>query len=100
MEESILKRMPGFPCPHTFKNSYKKIEIETVNESFLGKEVIVIMKYPKLLYGNMHSDFLFIGILEGSNPIDKLCIADTRVSKNIVISKKRFHGILELYIRA
>lgn len=109
MDDIILKRMSGFPAPNIFRNTYKKInidEIDEIDDSFIGKNVIVIAKYKKQLYGNFHEDFLYIGVI--TNPIIKVIdyekyiyIKDTRISKNICLRKTRLSNknpSIELYI--
>jgi len=76
------------------KNTCKKIDIEIVDDSIIGKQVFVLVKYPQLLFGNIHSDFLFIGTLIKSIHSHRICLHDTRINKCVFISKKRFHGIV------
>ena len=103
----ILKRLPGFPAPHIFKMNYKQINnIDEVDESFIGKKIIVLIRYNKLLFGNFHKDFLYIGEL--TYPLIKkddynthIWIKETRLNKYICLSKKRFSEKtpnIELYI--
>ena len=106
MDDIILKRMPGFPAPNIFRNTYKKINMDEIDDSFIGKNIIVIAKYKKQLYGNFHEDFLYIGVI--IIPLIKVIdyekyiyIKDTRISKNICLRKSRFsnkNSSIELYI--
>ena len=43
MDDIILKRMPGFPAPNIFRNTYKKINMDEIDDSFIGKNIIVIV---------------------------------------------------------
>ena len=103
----ILKRLPGFPSPHNFKINYKKIcDIYEIDENFIGKKVIVLAKYKKLLFGNFHKDFLYIGEL--TYPLIKkddynthIWIKEIRINKYFCLTKKRFsykNPSIELYI--
>jgi len=102
----ILKNMKGFPAPNIFRNTYKKINIDDVDDSFIGKNVIVLAKYKERMFGNFHEDFLYIGVLTypliRENNYDKyIWIKETRVSKYIYLRKSRFsdkNPSIELYI--
>ena len=64
MNNIILKGLPGFPGPPNFNLNYNQINnIHEINDSFIGKNIIVLLKYNKLLFGNFHKDFLYIGEL-------------------------------------
>jgi len=92
----ILKRLPGFPAPHNFKMDYKQINnIYEVDENFIGKKIIVLLRYNKLLFGNFHKDFLYIGelmypLIKKDDCSTHIWIKETRVNKYICLKKKRF----------
>jgi hypothetical protein len=106
MDDIILKRMPGFPTPNIFRNKYKKINIDEIDDIFIGKNVIIIAKYKKQLYGNFHEEFLYIGVIINPliNVIDYekyIYIKDIRLSKNISLRKSRLSNknpSIELYV--
>lgn len=103
MSEYILNRLPGFPLPHIFKEKYKKVEnIEEMDEKWINKEVIILIKYIKLICGNIHNDFIYIGkIIENDEGINEcfFTIYDTRIKRNICLRKRRFINNLDLYIK-
>ena len=102
MEQYILNRLPGFPLPHIFKEKYKKVEnIEEIDENWINKDVIILIKYLRLISGNIHKDFLYIGkIIEKDQEINQsfFIIYDTRIKRNISLRKTRFINNLDLYI--
>jgi len=102
----ILKGLPGFPAPHNFKINYKEVNnIHEVDESFIGEKIIVLFKYTKLLFGNFHKEFLYIGeladpLIKENGYITHIWIKETRVNKYICLKKNRFSNknpTLELY---
>ena len=103
----ILKGLPGFPAPHNFNFNYEKnTNIHEIDDSFIGKKIIVLLKYNKLLFGNFHKDFLYIGeltysLIKENSYMTHIWIKETRVNKYICLNKKRFADkkpSLELYI--
>lgn len=103
----ILKGLPGFPAPHNFKINYNRINnIDEIDDSFIGKKIIVLLKYNKLLFGNFHKDFLYIGgltypLIKENDYNTHIWIKETRVNKYICLKKNRFtdkNSSLELYI--
>ena len=70
-------------------------DVDKIDETFLGKEVIVLYKYPNLLFGNYHQDILYHGVFtEGPmhNYEKHIWIKDFKKLKPGFISKKRFCG--------
>lgn len=92
----ILHTGYGRPSLTKLRNNYKKFEnVQDIDESFIGKEVIILYKYPKLLYGNYHQDILYYGVFsEGSLQKYKthFFIKDYKQPKPGILSKKRFNG--------
>lgn len=104
----ILKGLPGFPAPHNFNLNYEKNNnIDEVDESFIGKNIIVLFKYNKLLFGNFHKDFLYIGeltypLIKENDYNTHIWIKEIRVNKYICLKKKRFsdkNPSLEVWVR-
>jgi hypothetical protein len=102
---TILNSSCGRPSLTNIKNNYKKVDnVQDINESFIGKEVIVLYKYPKLLFGNYHQDILYYGIFTKSpknNYETHIWIKDYKRTEPGLISKKRFYGenpLLTLFI--
>ena len=93
---TILNSSYGRPSLTNIKNNYKKMDnVEDIDESFIGKEVIVLYKYPQLLYGNYHQDILYYGIFSKSPKNDyenHIWIKDYKRIEAGLISKKRFYG--------
>ena len=95
MDQDILMNSGyGRPSLSKLKNNYTKFEnIQDIDESFIGKEVIILYKYPKLLFGNYHQDILYYGVfVKGyDNSYDThIWIKDYKISKPGMLSKKRF----------
>ena len=88
-DDIILKHMRGFPAPHIFRNKYKKINnIDEIDDKFIDKNVIVLIKYRKIMFGNFHEDFLYIGIITPPNIKEKdydkfIWLKDTRILKTV-----------------
>jgi hypothetical protein len=65
--------------------------------------VIVLYKYPKLLFGNYEKDFLYSGpLIASKKPAmsyeTHICIMDNIKKESAFLSKKRFIERLEFYI--
>ena len=90
----IMNSGYGRPSLSKLKNNYIMVDsIQDVDESFIGKEVIVIYKYPELLFGNYHQDILHYGIFSESpvqNYNTHIWIKNYKNDKTVCISKKRF----------
>ena len=106
-DDYLLNRLPGFPKPSLFKEKYKLIEnIHEIDETYIGKEVIILYKYTKKIVGMNYKEFLYKGYL--MNPLEKdldyknyVWIKDDRIDKHIMLSKSRFYKKnydLEMYI--
>jgi len=91
------------------QRKFSKVEdedIDKLDDSFIGKEVIILYKYPQLLCGNYHQDILYQGIFsEGLNNIQTyethIWIKDYKKSKPGLLSKKRLlckNSNLSMYI--
>jgi hypothetical protein len=91
------------------QRKFSKVEdedIDKIDDSFIGKEVIILYKYPQLLCGNYHQDILYHGIF--SEGLTKNCsyethiwIKDFKKSKPGFLSKKRLlceNSNLSMYI--
>ena len=99
-DEYIIHRLPGFPLPHIFKYHYIKIKnIEEIDETWINKEVIILILYKKLITGNIHKDFIYIGKIINTTDEKFIYINDTRINKIIHLRKTRFMNDFELYIR-
>jgi hypothetical protein len=105
MEDIIMNSGHGVPSLYKLKNNYKKIDnISDVEDSILGKEVVVIYKYNNKLFGNWHQDVLYQGILSnkpGNSSLhhDKyIWLKDDKQNKLRFIRKTRFSANLELFI--
>ena len=90
----IMNTGYGRPSLTKLKNNYIMVNsIQDIDESFIGKEVIVIYKYPKLLFGNYHQDILHYGVFTES-PVQTynthIWIKNYKNQKTGRISKKRF----------
>jgi hypothetical protein len=106
-EEYVLTRMPGFPIPSIFKEKYKFINnIDEVDETYNGKQVIILYKYSKKIVGMNYKDFIYKGYLVYSQIKEDdyknyIWINDNRLIKTIQLSKNRFskkNYDLEMYI--
>ena len=99
-DESIIHRLPGFPLPHIFKYHYIKIKnIGEIDETYINKDVIILVLYKKLIAGNIHRDFMYIGKIINTTDETYIYIKDTRINKMIHVRKTRFINDFELYIR-
>ena len=95
MDQGIIMNSGcGRPSLAKLKSKYEKFEnVQDIDESFIGKEVIVIYKYPKLLFGNYHQDILYHGVFS-EGPVHTyethIWIKDYKIIKPGLLSKKRF----------
>jgi hypothetical protein len=88
----IMNSGCGRPSLCKLKNNYTKFEnVQDIDESFIGKEVIILYKYPQLLFGNYHQDILYYGVFS-NGPVHTyethIWIKDYKVNKIGLISKK------------
>jgi hypothetical protein len=105
MEDIIMNSGYGRPSLYKLQQKYKKIcDISIIDDSFLGKEVIIIYKYINKLYGNWHQDVLYHGVLSqkpantSSAYDDYICVNHYKSNKIFFIRKARFNKNLDLFI--
>lgn len=102
-DDVIMKTLPGRPSQFIITNKFVKINsIQEINNSYIGKEGIIIYKYTNKMFGNFHKDVFCNGIFSNCNYETYICIHDYKIKKNISISKKRFlqkNTNFELYIK-
>jgi len=100
MEEPIvyiLQRKKGFPLPSQFKNTYRQMEMEEASTQ-INKEIIIVYKYPKPLFGNYGKEFLHKGFLITPKSENHIWLHAHPYKKEIFLTKKRFSSELEAYI--
>lgn len=90
MDNIIMGSLHGRPSQSTIKTKFVKINIQEINESYIGKEAIIIYNYSNKMFGNFHQDIFCHGLFSDCNYENYICINDYKIKKNVSISKKRF----------
>ena len=120
--EYVLKRKQNFPTPSVFKEKYRMLNYTEILEikddkdvndkdpndkdpsnNYIGKEVIILYKYPKPLFGNYEKDFMYRGHLIASQKANMsyethIWFTNHIKKEPVFLSKKRFIDQLEFYI--
>jgi hypothetical protein len=120
--EYVLKRKQNFPTPSVFKEKYRMLNYTEILEikdykdpddkdlndkdpsnNYIGKEVIILYKYPKPLFGNYEKDFMYRGHLIASQKANMsyethIWFTNYIKKEPVFLSKKRFIDQLEFYI--
>lgn len=110
--EYVLKRKRNFPTPSVFKEKYRMLNYTEILEikdhedssnNYIGKEVIILYKYPKPLFGNYEKDFMYRGHLIASQKVNMsyethIWFTNHIKKEPVFLSKKRFIDQLEFYI--
>ncbi len=115
--EYVLKTKRNFPTPSIFKEKYRMLNYTEILEikdhehpndkdssnNYIGKEVIILYKYPKPLFGNYEKDFMYRGHLIASQKANMsyathIWFTNYIKKEPVFLSKKRFINQLEFYI--
>jgi hypothetical protein len=108
----MIQRKKGFPLPHEFREKYVPLHEKEILEcsedpkskmNYIGKEVIVLYKYPTPVFGTYEKEFMYRGHFL---PAENLCLSyhthiwiqDIPSGRSIFLSKKRFPSQLEAFL--
>ena len=92
MEEWVMTTIRGRPSLWFLQQKYKPLEkTESIDETWVGRECIIIYRYPKKVAGNWHQNVLYYGRFSPGSYETHIWINDYNGHKGR-ISKSRLGG--------